>query len=1032
MRPEVAARKLLSVTQSKAKMYEYNVPLDDHIALYSNPNDLFSLAVGLLGDAAAFVASADKEKNGRDTTLNSLRFAGIYFDAYIQSKLDAEVVPEFGVLAASAYYLSDSPGNARVIIDQHAAPPAPELGPLYALTYWLLHGRIIKIDGENYENLPTEVLDLLGAYFRLETDGVAILSTASKIRELAYLKGSDRDILYADVAAAICKTRIANSSRMLLPHASDLPLEKWRTALKRKNFPLELWPSQKRICDAGLLKGLSAVIQMPTSAGKTRATELIIRASFLSQRTNLAVIVAPYRALCHDIRSDLAKAFSGEEIALDEVTDSYQFDLNLEEFTKQKSILVVTPEKLLYVLRRAPELAEEIGLVIYDEGHLFDSAERGVTYELLLTSLKITLSKEAQVILISAVIKNASNVAEWLIGVDGVVVDGSGMLPTTKSLAFASWTTERGQLQYVNPTAPDDREFFVPRVIEQIAIPRKGRKKAWAFPKRDGGEMGLYLGLRIVSNGPVAVFCGRKDSVAGICERAVVLSDAEALPWNPAKYCNPDELQRLISLIENQLGADSAYARAAKLGIAAHHASIPHGTRLSVEHAMKHGLIHFVVCTSTLAQGVNLPIRYLIVTSVNQAGERIMVRDFHNLIGRAGRAGMHTEGSILFSAPNIFDDRRSRTDGWRWRQAKQLLNPVNSEPCESFLLKVFEPFSYGNPKHPDLVSVTLNDLLDLLFNENSTVERLVTEEIADQKRDVIKSFRNFMRERARVVHAIASYILAHIDYEAEGAFDTLEDLASNTLASHFATESERQKLRELFRGIAELLGSDRLPEIIRRRIKQAPIAPSRVLQLSTWLGRNGERLMAQMESADTFREILGAILSLGLPTRLSALSDTKCVTAIIEQWIAEASFVDIWRPIFESDVRIGGNRRHVTIDDVVSICEGDVGYELAMHFASLSDLAIDDFPALSALIGSYQKRLKHGLATDAAVGFYELGMADRSVATVLARQFPRVSDRFEARRAIRANLDNAREIIRTFPSYFNAVLDEISSPGSGN
>lgn len=69
---------------------------------------------------------------------------------------------------------------------------------------------------------------------------------------------------------------------------------------------------------------------MPTSAGKTRATELIIRSAFLSQRANLAVIVAPYRSLCHDIRGDLVTAINGEDIRLDEASDSYQFDLTLD------------------------------------------------------------------------------------------------------------------------------------------------------------------------------------------------------------------------------------------------------------------------------------------------------------------------------------------------------------------------------------------------------------------------------------------------------------------------------------------------------------------------------------------------------------------------------------------------------------------------------------------------------------------------------------------------------------------------------
>jgi replicative superfamily II helicase len=106
---------------------------------------------------------------------------------------------------------------------------------------------------------------------------------------------------------------------------------------------------------------------------------------------------------------------------------------------------------------------------------------------------------------------------------------------------------------------------------------------------------------------------------------------------------------------------------------------------------MKLSLVNFVVCTSTLAQGVNLPIRYLIVTGVYQGGERILVRDFHNLIGRAGRAGMHTEGSIIFADTKVFDKRRRVRDRWRWQTAKELLDPSNSEPSSSSILSIFRP-----------------------------------------------------------------------------------------------------------------------------------------------------------------------------------------------------------------------------------------------------------------------------------------------------------------------------------------------------
>jgi len=70
---------------------------------------------------------------------------------------------------------------------------------------------------------------------------------------------------------------------------------------------------------------------------------------------------------------------------------------------------------------------------------------------------------------------------------------------------------------------------------------------------------------------------------------------------------------------------------------------------------MRAGLARFVVCTSTLAQGVNLPIWYLPVTTVYQGSERIKVRDFRNRIDRAGRTGMHTEGRILFADTDVHE-----------------------------------------------------------------------------------------------------------------------------------------------------------------------------------------------------------------------------------------------------------------------------------------------------------------------------------------------------------------------------------------
>ena len=112
---------------------------------------------------------------------------------------------------------------------------------------------------------------------------------------------------------------------------------------------------------------------------------------------------------------------------------------------------------------------------------------------------------------------------------------------------------------------------------------------------------------------------------------------------------------------------------------------------------MKEGLTKFVVCTSTLAQGVNFPLKYLIVTSTRQGRDQILVRDFHNLIGRAGRAGMHTEGSVIFSSPSIFDQRLQFRGRWTWNGAIELLDARNSEPSRSSILALFDPYEQHQP-----------------------------------------------------------------------------------------------------------------------------------------------------------------------------------------------------------------------------------------------------------------------------------------------------------------------------------------------
>ncbi|WP_305802950.1 DEAD/DEAH box helicase, partial [Thiolapillus sp.] len=684
-------------------MLEYGVLEEHHIKITQDPAKLFTISIGLLGDLAAAINREDPDPDSLSELRTNLLFSARFFDSYLQSKLNETFDPYLVLLGSASYYLCDLPGSASVLAKR-------------------IDGDCPDLDGESLEDLLLWLLQAdLGTYFDGAEgpfggfiDGISkwvlqffedgngednLLDLTTKLRDAVYEFGTPRQLLFGDVIAAVLRKKLENSAWKALPSYSGLPRDKWLHALQKDSFIKELWPAQHLLGKASVLKGESAIVQMPTSAGKTKATELILRSAFLAERVSLAIIIAPFRALCHEIKNNLVEAFHNEPTKVDELSDALQTDFEIAELLGHQQILVVTPEKLLYVLRHAPELAAYVGLLIFDEGHQFDSGTRGITYELLLTSLRSMTPEGTQKVLISAVISNAEAVGEWLNG-EPNVVEGTTLIPSFRSVGFTSWLDQLGRIEYVDSRDPEQNEFFVPRVIERFNLGRRGREqKDRYFPKKgDDQAIALYLGLKLAPNGSIAVFCGRKSTAASVCKKAVEVIERGAPLALPSDFSDAQEIERLTHLHVENLGDDAPASQSAAHGIFSHHGNTPHGIRLAVEHAMRDNLVRFVVCTSTLAQGVNLPIRYLIVPSVYQGRKRIKVRDFHNLIGRAGRAGIHTEGSILFANPAIFDERMSRNNKWRWDQVKELLEPRNSESCISNLLSVFDPIKSNDEK----------------------------------------------------------------------------------------------------------------------------------------------------------------------------------------------------------------------------------------------------------------------------------------------------------------------------------------------
>ncbi|WP_241659886.1 DEAD/DEAH box helicase [Enterobacter cloacae] len=1027
-------------------MIEYHVPEEyQEIDLSLHPNKLFTISIGLLGDLAAAINRVEPDHDSLAELKNNLLFSARFFDSYLQSKLNETLDPYLVLLGSASFYLCDLPGSASVLV-KRIDGDCPDLDgdSLEDLLLWLLQADLgTYFDGAEgpFGGFIDGISKWILQFFEDGNGEKNLLDLAMKLRDAVYEFGTPRQLLFGDVIAAVLRKKLENSAWKALPSYSGLPRDKWLHALQKDSFIKELWPAQHLLGQADVLKGESAIIQMPTSAGKTKATELILRSAFLADRVSLAIIIAPFRALCHEIKNSLVEAFHNEPTRVDELSDALQTDFEIAELLGHKQILVITPEKLLYVLRHAPELAAHVGLLVFDEGHQFDSGTRGITYELLLTSLRSMIPEGTQKVLISAVISNAEAVGEWLNG-EPNVVEGTTLIPTFRSVGFASWLDQLGRIEYVDSRDAEQGEFFVPRVIERFNLGKRGREqKERHFPERDDGQaIALYLGIKLAPNGSIAIFCGKKSTATSICEKAVEFID-RGIPFSlPQEFSNRMEVERLHYLHAANLGPEASASMSAEHGIFSHHGNTPHGIRLSVEHAMRENLVRFVVCTSTLAQGVNLPIRYLIVTSVYQGMERIKVRDFHNLIGRAGRAGMHTEGSILFADPIVYDKRRNRKDGWRWDIVKELLDPTKSEECASSLFQLI-PLVIRNDrtKSKDKKNHSLTwDILSFAKAHIAGWDSLneIITKIAKQYGgngftvDAVKPQFEFF---SLTLASIEGFLLSNWDAVDNGLTEEdIADLAEQTLAYFLADDEKREQIQELFKLLAENI-SENITDVNRRKaFGKTLYGVNDAKAIEGWVQDNADELLDAQNGDEAFDLVWPLIMGHVHNKAFNKFDKKDVLKEITKKWISGTPFHQLFRIADNNKCKLGKGKRprKVKIENIIDICEGGLAYDGALlvsalcEFVEMLDREGTDDPINRLQI--FQKRLKYGLPTETTIALYELGFSDRVIAQDLAASLNlAATQKKDLVKALKKDRDGARAVMEKYPSYFQERMNEL-------
>lgn len=1037
------SKRLFGITRSKGKMYEFGLDESLHLRMPegSDPLQLFIMTVATLGDVAGVLAELSQPLVSPPPEPQAeLNFCASFFDAVLDSGFAQGLESTTLLLASAAYYVARRPGSSLVLARR--IEPKEEDNNVEHLLQWLLKAdwrTYWLLDDKRYGPLLTSFSRAVANHFAGGTQLQEIDVLMKLLRNEAYKMGTPEEVLYADVAISICRMRLAASAWVTLSQYSGLSVDHWRPVIQRERFPKELWPSQILLGERGIFRGASGLIQMPTSAGKTRSIELVLRSAFMSGRTKLAVVVAPFRALCHEIALSLRQDLAGDDIKVNELTDALQIDF-VEQIAdllgsappSTSNVLVLTPEKFLYVLRQSSQALKHIGLVVYDEGHQFDTGVRGITYELLLTEIKGLLPDTAQTLLISAVMQNPQAIASWLMGEDKAqVIDGATLLPTSRSVAFASWTESLGQLMF-HENGYDKEDYFVPRIIEAEQL--SGIKAdSSIFPTRTkSSDVSLYLGLRVISKGSVAIFCGTKLIANGIAKRAVQIADAGYNTLWPSTYANPEEVMALKTIIEGNFGSNSFLLKAAKLGIYTHHSNTPQGIRLALEHGMQKGLINFIACTSTLAQGVNLPIRYLIVQGVYQGVGRVKVRDFQNLIGRAGRAGMHTEGVVIFADSTVWDRRKNWQEGWKFQSAVELLSPDRAEGVTSSLLLLLKPFAL--PRNQELPFAG-GDLLDFMDKE---VEwdgwaHLVADSdprlSKSQKDALVKALLSSLAERKKMTYTLESYLMANCAAMDATAFEQRAgELARETLAYSLASAEEAEKLEEYFRLVARRIESVESSPLKQAFFGKTLLGAKQTKFIEVWSGEHRAMLLA-LDSCNGWLNAVWPLLTELCDNRFfRSVEPAGAGFEIALSWMCGMSYGEIFRKVSQIQVKkkAGKRKQKVSDDDILKFLESTLAFDCSLILAALAQFLFSPEEIIGeqgASLAHFQKSLKNGLPDALSMSIFEAGFADRFISQTIRDAL--LQDGYggssfdEARQN---HLSAIEQVVKGTPAYFNYVL----------
>lgn len=846
--------------------------------------------------------------------------------------------------AAAAFYLGGYPASASLTMrrihdqtwDSNAQRDAYEL-----LT------RPERPDGELVRRLFEHLRNG-------DSASIAEVVQASHVNAVRALDTGPEEWIGEHLRSALLRRFEATNVRAVLPHGADTKWDPLVASFLNRGRPMwDLFPSQIEAIDAGLLTSNDTYsLQMPTGAGKTALTETLIYDHLRDRPDGIAVLLVPYRALARELRGSVGRHLTEMGLVSRTIYGGSVPDVEDYEDLELARALIATPEALTGLLRVRPELAQSISLVVCDEGHLLGAKGRGAGLEILLARLKAR-APSPRVVVLSAIVPNIEEINSWLGGRPGTVVR-SEHRPAIAEFAVLREVGEGRQTSYemeVQEPATSAPSYTLPGFLQlsdfQYFNPSTGRTRT--YDRSRVKARAVAVARKSLRLGAVAVFAAEKGGTRGVVGLAgEYLKQLEAGVPLPEPPVHSWDLGPAVEYLSREFGNAWVGTRVLQAGAVVHHGDVPQETREVIEDLVSSKRVQLVFCTSTLAEGVNLPLRTLVLYSVKRSAdgrtpEPMSIRDIKNLAGRVGRAGSSTRGLVICANPSD------------WESVRPVAEDQPGDPLEG----------------------ALTGLIRSLFNEMSESELPLTNE--------------FLEGRPQYFHLLDSVDAALIEllYEEMGEQEFVrraENFVDGTFAAQDAPAQELSVLRGVLRTRAHRIVGMR--EAGRLELVQTTAARPRLVDEVI------ERLIPRYsewgsDGLPTNRELIDLFVNWALEqpefqdevqvayrrTGVEADAIESSLRKLLSAWVEGRSFEDVAASAEMSVDHLLRVHAKVVLFDFVTL----VGQAVAVVEAHLGESDAELCPAIAA----FPDYVRYGVPTDACRQLMSGGVRHRRAAVEL-------------------------------------------------